>query len=137
MRNSLRMYRRLHYSSKCPKVESLLAIRKWDDIGRFDGHLVAVLRINDRRKRYSPSNILTVRAFATDCRAVGSHIFASALQKAQFCPSRIGTTTNGSTGIKDRKTIHVLVERSDEKPHDLLLEEKRVRNVLSSTWTHE
>ncbi len=37
-------------SSPCPTLGTTIAIRKWDDLGRFDWHLCVVARVNDRKR---------------------------------------------------------------------------------------
>ncbi len=48
-KSSLLTHRRLH-CKRCPAKGSVLAIRKWDDKGRFYWHLATVSRVNSRKQ---------------------------------------------------------------------------------------
>ncbi len=124
--NSLRMHRRVH----CTPNARTSAIRECDEMGRFDWHLAAVLRISNRNKmrvsvKYfdgeppepkQPTN-KQWGTMLSHCPAEGSILAIRKWDDKERFDLHLATVLK----VKERQRVHVFLEYCDEEQNELLM----------------
>ena len=130
--SSLATHRRLHCKPRTPTVEqnpfpcpssgTTIAIRKWDDLGRFDWHLCVVARINDRKRMR-----VSVEYFDDEPRE-SLHLTNEQWGIVKTHPHRDEASRSGS--VADRLVKQTKRKAAQERFEQVKIGDEKLTNVL-------